>query len=118
MSLDKELITAFREEMRDGFQVFATEMRAGLGEVKDELRTGLAGVNARLDQTNVRLDQTNIRLDRTIERLDHLEKELGGKLSGISSFLISSERTYAQLEKRVSKLEDRADASEKKDRDG
>lgn len=103
MSLDRELIAAFREEMRDGFQVFATEMRAGLGEVKDELRTGLAGVNARLDQT--------------IERLDHLETEIGGKLSGISSFLISSERTYVQLEKRVSKLEDLADVAEKKDCD-
>lgn len=92
-------------------ETLASEMRAGFSQVNKKLDETAQGLNQRIDETNHRLDETN----RKIDRFQH---EVGGKLDGIQSFLLASERNVGRLEhrielaeKRLDKLEDQQDKS-------
>ncbi len=101
-------------------EMLRVELRTGFGLV-----TGAIGeTNSRLDQTNQRLnrldqkldkrfDQIDQRFDDVNERIDQLSETIGGKLDGIASYLMVTDRNSDKLETRLYKLEGRVDKIER-----
>lgn len=97
----------------------AKEMREGFAQVNsriDGTNSRLDETNSRLDETNSRLDETNNKLEATNQKLDRFQFEVNGKLDGIQSFLLASERNVGRLEHRLEIVEKRLDKLEDQDK--
>jgi predicted nucleic acid-binding Zn-ribbon protein len=106
-SAESQLIIAFREEMRTGFTEFTTEMRNGFAGFTTEMRDGLSQVSNRLDRTNELLLETRTELHEMKDELHEMKDDMSSKLSGISNFLLLSEKSHAKTDRRFDDLEAR-----------
>jgi archaellum component FlaC len=92
MEIGKNEFNAFRKEMNS---------------FRQDVKTGFGAMTQLLGENNARLDETNARLDETNANLKRFQRQVGGKLDGISDFLIASESARQTLDTRVTRLEER-----------
>ncbi len=108
MSIDKELVEVFRQELQSGFQIIGSEMKQGLDSFKSEVSTGFKEVTSHISQTNARLDETNA-------RLEDFRLEVSSKLHGITRLILASEDNVSKLGQRINRLEQRVGKVERRD---